>query len=410
MIASALHIATEAPPVATDIKRALLSFDRVYLLDPGDRDVIAGHLYMPVVMGMPVGMNRGPIKPLGKHRSYDSAFEALIEELRPAVDQGSVVVLGNTTVPSDRFFIGSPPLPEGAPDPFLVFRSYRAMSTHGEFVGAVCDGSGLERVGSELADLVPNGAEDGTINGVPVPFARYSQAQREEDNAFLSKLSVARLGMIAKCLGICHTRALEPLASTRGPASVIRLLQQRSHLAIQSVAEELHPLLGRVARLHGLVVEKYLDVAAVDAMPVDTLLKLRDRAWGVAGESREAFGSELLRIAQENPAPDAFERACREAIDDYLTKVSDWRHQLAKLGVRVAATVGTADALRNVDVLRELLAVPTIALVLLLGAGVLTLARETGPEVMDLVRSAAEKKRLPGYTVTGAYGGLLRRS
>ena len=96
MVRSAYLAPTETPIRSVDVKRALLTYDRVYIANPGDRDLIPPQSFM-MALGMPpfMGFNRGPVRPLGKSAKYDDTFDQLIDELDIARRDGCVEVVSN---------------------------------------------------------------------------------------------------------------------------------------------------------------------------------------------------------------------------------------------------------------------------------------------------------------------------
>jgi hypothetical protein len=87
---------TEAPNTARELKRALLTFDKVHIADPRDRDFFPPQAFA-IAMGMPpiFGFNMGPVRPLGKIPGYDNAFDRLMDEIDIARRQGLVDVISS---------------------------------------------------------------------------------------------------------------------------------------------------------------------------------------------------------------------------------------------------------------------------------------------------------------------------
>jgi len=54
MIYEALLVPHEAPPSLRDIKRALLTYDKVVMIDPADRELIPRNSFMTAIIGMPL--------------------------------------------------------------------------------------------------------------------------------------------------------------------------------------------------------------------------------------------------------------------------------------------------------------------------------------------------------------------
>ena len=84
-----------------EIKRALLTFDKVYLADPDDRELFPPQAFMTAI-GMPpiMGISVGPVRPIGKLPGYKPRWtvRAGIEELTRPVDaikhQAKTVTVG----------------------------------------------------------------------------------------------------------------------------------------------------------------------------------------------------------------------------------------------------------------------------------------------------------------------------
>jgi hypothetical protein len=75
MIYEALIAPHERSLTLREVKRALLTYDKVILIDPADRDMMPGNSFMSAIMGMPLfGMDIGPIRPMGKTLGYDEQF------------------------------------------------------------------------------------------------------------------------------------------------------------------------------------------------------------------------------------------------------------------------------------------------------------------------------------------------
>src|SRR5437660_12569919 len=99
----------ERPNTALEIKRALLSFDKIYIADPNDRDLFPPQAFMTAI-GMPplMGINTGPVRPLGKVPGYDSAFDKLMSDIDIARRQGLIDVIASyDRSMSDRATIGA---------------------------------------------------------------------------------------------------------------------------------------------------------------------------------------------------------------------------------------------------------------------------------------------------------------
>ena len=121
---SCIIVPTETPYDYNTIKRALLTYDKVQLFSPNDRDFIPPKSYLNVFsqwsggVSFPVNIPVGSILPLGKVENYDYSFERLLDDFASAVKQGALEVLSTTGKQND-FTIGFEALPEEHPNPFL---------------------------------------------------------------------------------------------------------------------------------------------------------------------------------------------------------------------------------------------------------------------------------------------------
>src|SRR5579884_1400445 len=100
MIYNALLAPKEHPPSLLEVKRALLSFDKVLLVSPDDRELFPPSFWMSVTTGLPafVGIPFGWVRPLGKVPGYDDAFSQIADQLRGPIQQGRVEVVSTYNV------------------------------------------------------------------------------------------------------------------------------------------------------------------------------------------------------------------------------------------------------------------------------------------------------------------------
>jgi hypothetical protein len=177
MIANALVLPTERPLRLIDVKRALLSYDSVYVPSPEDREIIPPNAFAAASSPMgffPIGMDSGPVRPLGKVANYDEVYERVIEECKPAIQQQKLHVMSAPQY-HKTMTIGAIPMPDDTPNPTFVYQTYRAMATNPDFVAAV--GRGLESLSplprDDVEQIAPSGADDSNlqfyIDGVPQP-------------------------------------------------------------------------------------------------------------------------------------------------------------------------------------------------------------------------------------------------
>lgn len=355
MIANTLIMPTERPPTARDVKRALLSFDKVFLTSPDDRELIPPNAYHMVSTGMPpiFGMSVGAVRPLGKIDSFDSEFDQMAQEATAAIEQDSLEIRSAPAY-NQGFTLGGVPMPEGIPNPRLTYLAYRSLVANPEMIAAVSRGlESLSPISLEkLDEIAPKGAEDGNVQlyinaqEVQAPFplkAAYPGfVTTEDERVVMTRLCHARLAALAKNLLICEMDGLIPFTSDIGIASVVQALDANTNEAIDAFVEDAseREVIKRLEWLQRVVVAEFIDPEIFDELTIKDVLKLRTKAWGKAGKARVALSKQLKTMALENPTFEQFREECRQALKNYQKERADLDHELAQLRIKAMSDVG----------------------------------------------------------------------
>ena len=98
---STLIIPTESPVAVDDIKRALITYEKVYLPSPDDRELIPPTSFMYAVSGGNpiasfIGLPMGPVRPLGKVDGYDDSFQKILTDCKDALAKNKIEVISTT--------------------------------------------------------------------------------------------------------------------------------------------------------------------------------------------------------------------------------------------------------------------------------------------------------------------------
>jgi hypothetical protein len=126
----------ERPNTALEIKRALLAFDKVYIADPNDRDLFPPQTFI-LAMGMPpiMGINTGPVRPLGKVPGYDNAFDKLMSDIDIARRQGLIDVISSyDRSTSDKTTIGAVLMGNYPLNPRIMLWGYRNIARDNDVI------------------------------------------------------------------------------------------------------------------------------------------------------------------------------------------------------------------------------------------------------------------------------------
>ena len=94
MIHDALIVPSECAPTSLDIKRALLSYNKVLIVSPSDRDLIPSRTF-GLALGMPpiMSWDMGPVMPMGKAPGYDNEIEELASTFGEAISEGALEII-----------------------------------------------------------------------------------------------------------------------------------------------------------------------------------------------------------------------------------------------------------------------------------------------------------------------------
>lgn len=281
------------------MKRALLTYDRVIMCDPSDRDLIPPNAWMTAIVGLPfIGMNVGAVRPMGKVARYDDATQMALDECKEAVDQQLLSVKGTYSQEHNASLtIGAVPLGGYPLDPRAVFALYRSMAQDQEFLWDACGLSGIEIVRGQgaNADLVLAGIGDVRINDIaPLPQLT-NPAVTPDIQAAATQIARARLASFIKYTGYCEAKTLVPILRH----DVYGVIAERvfNNCRVLLGQPDLDIASARATRVLQLCHEEYLIDKHLDALTVQEVLRLRTRAWGKQAAARERLFVSVRELA-----------------------------------------------------------------------------------------------------------------
>src|SRR5579872_612330 len=346
MIANGLLLQTEFPPLLDDIKRALLTYDHVYLYAPDDRDIMPSELYNAAAFGLPMGFGGVPVRPLGKVIDYDDAFQRTVEQCEAAFDQGCLSILPcaaphvDPTMQGARLVLGTPPTPPNQPNPQRLLGYYRALATLSSMVTGI--GRSLDALplltDANVERIAPKGIDDQKVTfevvgatqktSLPAVALYEGFAHTDDERVVLTRICLARLAALVRALAHCEMLGLQPYTTDVGYSSVLQQLSANARDAIVEATQDQEADIDAVAarllsRLHNLVMSEFIDQEAVHAMSVSEVLKLRSKSWGTAGEQREAMMRSLWLLSRNAKNSEDFDQACRTTLEEYRRARSD---------------------------------------------------------------------------------------
>lgn len=236
---SGFLIPTERPPTDIDIKRALLVFEQVHLLDPTDREMLPPEHFMFVSAGMRLFAGNTSALRLGKLRDYDSLFDQTLTVCRAAEHSGHLVVRERPKLMGNAVAIGGAPLPEGWPDSASTWNVFKHLSNDPELLKAALRGflSASEVVGQDAAELAPGGRAmkfalihepSNRLITAPLPEIDLPEVPNELVEIYRT-IAAARIGTLVKSLGMCDIAGLQPVALDNGINGILSEIQDKYH-------------------------------------------------------------------------------------------------------------------------------------------------------------------------------------
>lgn len=422
MIDSTLIIPTEKPYNPNHVKRALLTFDKVYLFSPDDRDIIPSNMYTRLTTGMPMGVPMGPVRPLGKSDNYDNDFERLIQDFDLAIKQESLSIL-KKPIEEQSMTIGGIPVPEDTPPPDFVFGNYRNLISNPEFISVVSRGidNSLLRTTKNIDNLAPSGQEDMSfdfyVNGQKI-IQTYQKAQfdgfcsSEEERAILTRVCHARLGFLMKSIGYCDMKGINAYTTDPGLAGTIQLLERNYQKVVKEAQtpDNILARLNNLNKLENLIFSEFIDEDVLNSLSLKDVLEFRSKAWGKANEGKYALKNTLREIALDNTDPDDFIKTCQIEIDKYIKERANYEHEVDKLKIRLLCNFGaiiTGSSL-GAPLLEQLIAAPSVGLMVGLGSAIAFIYGERRfPEILDILKKQEEFQSLKGYSLFKPYQNLV---
>ena len=426
MIANAYLLPIEQPPSLNDIKRALLSFDKIVVPSPDDRELIPPNIYQSIRTGMalPFGFPIGAVRPLGKVPTYNSEFQQVWESLAFARKQGTVEVRSAPKY-TTQMTIGATPIPENIPPPNKTYGIYRALVANPTMVTAIS--RGLDDLpflkAEELEELAPIGADDqdfqchingqATLSPYPQKSVYNGFVQEEAQRALLTRICHARLGTVAKSLLTCEKDELVPFTGDSGMAAAIQMLDAQKDRTVTNILEN-EPsdieLYKRLNWLQHVVVREFIDTETLEEMTVQQVLKLRTKAWGEANMARIELQNSLKLLALDTKDFDEFSARCRSEIKSYKKVQSALNHELMNFGIKTVSNIGmgvvkTVGLGAGGTILHKILAVGSPELALILG-GLYYTFKIGGDELIQLRnywKKKGEAEGSAGYALSRTY-------
>lgn len=344
---------SERPPTSLEIKRALLTYERVVIPDPDDRDYFPPHLLIPAVVaayGLPdiFGIDLGPVRPLGKIRNYDYDFDKLINEIDYARREGLIDVVStyDREISKGSLYVGGTPNSGYPLDTTIMLWAYRIICREQNILCSAVKQDPLLLGASEeeLDALAGNDCmADGKIaNKYELPLLD-SKIFENKNQVYYTKIARARIASAMKIIGYCASKELVPTFTNSHTHRIVSHMARRASQFVDRIAE-VDPYLALRNRVLQLVHDEYVNDSVLETLTIDEVLKLRTRAWGKQAQKRDSLLQSAADLAEECKSASDFDRAVLSKIRSYRDSwddvVSERRGLNFKVRCDLASTAG----------------------------------------------------------------------
>lgn len=342
MIYESLIAPHENPASLRGIKRALLTYDKVKIIDPDDRDVMPSNTFMSTIMGMPLfGMDIGPIRPMGKAVGYDDIFQKILDTCKPAIQQGLLEVVSTYRKEDTKgFSIGGVPTGGYPLNTQFVFWLYRKMSQDQSFLqSAIASNQRTLLSAMDVAEgLSVEGLGDGGINDIPALPLIENQSLDENQTKYITQIARARIAALIKYSGFCEMKNLVPVFPSDVYGGVVSNLLNNAQFVLSEVEED--PYWFKRNRVLELCHEEYLSNEALDNLTVDDVIKLRSVAWGTQAEARELLFESVGAISQNIEDNERFEKEAKSLVGGYKKVTDNLEAERTNLHFKIKCDIG----------------------------------------------------------------------
>ena len=419
MIPDALIVPSEYAPTSLDIKRALLSYNKVLIVSPSDRDLIPSRTF-GLALGMPpiMSWDMGPVMPMGKAPGYDNEIEELASTFGEAISEGALEIISTyNEISPGSMLIGTVGVDNYPLNPQAVFWIFRTMAADQELMQAVLDDQYLDSLSNrdDVLFLGLEGCGDGQINDIPRLPLIEKYYEDDDLRKAVSRICYARLGSVVKYVGYCQEKDVVPILPSRGYQNIVNHLLRNSSSIIRQNADPEESFWVRLNRMQRVIHEDLVDANILDDVQVKEILRLRDAKWRDTMTAKERLFESMRELALDSKNNDEFSEKTTKEIANYLSVAEGLESEWKKIRLKLTCEVGVASLAAAPKIVGEITQISNgigSAELILIAGGVwfLQQVKGLGTEIIQLQEREAKLKRGVGFGLTKAYPSLLRKS
>lgn len=419
MIPDALIVPSECAPTSLDIKRALLSYNKVLIVSPSDRDVIPSRTF-GMALGLPPIMSweMGPVMPMGKAPGYDNDIDELANIFKQAISEGALEIISTySEISPGSMLIGSVGIENYPLNPQAVFWIFRSMAADQALMRAVLEDNYLASLSNrdDVLALGLEGCGDGQINDIPGLPLIEDYHDDDDLRKAVSRICYARLGSVVKYVGYCQEKDVVPILPSEGYQNIVNRLLRNSSSIIQQSADPEDSFWVRLNRMQRVIHEDLVDARVLADSQVKEILRLRDARWRNTMTAKERLFESLRQLALDSNNDYEFSEKTTNEIAGYLAVAEDLESEWKKIRLKLTCEVGVASITAAPKIVGEITQISNgigSAELILIAGGVwfLQQVKELGSEIIQLQEREAKLKRGVGFGLTKAYPSLLKKS
>lgn len=348
MIYECLLAPHENPSSVRDIKRALITYDKIKIIDPSDRDLLPSNQFLRAAfpsMSNFLSINHGPVRPMGKALGYDDRFNKILEDFKPAVQQGLIETVSTYDQKiTDVGTIGYVPNGGYPLKVDYVLQLFRTMAKDQNFLHSAIvtnEKSLLEHMHiSEHISL--SGIGDGGINNNPalpnLLIPSYSEAQ----SIYISQIARARIGAFIKYAGFCHLKKLIPVFPSEVYGGIVKKLLTNTSTILSDIETNDNSLMLKNSRILEFYHEEFINDDILDKLSVTEVIKLRTKLWCKHAIARESLFDSINAISQEISDNSEFDKQAKSILEKYRKESVNLEMERGILKFKIKCDVGKA--------------------------------------------------------------------
>jgi len=344
MIYECLIVPSESPSSLLEIKKALLTYDKVKLVDPSDRDLLPSNSYQSIISGSPVfGFDMGAVRPMGKILGYDEKFERIVDECRPAINQGLIDVISTYNISETKnLSVGGVPMGGYPLDPSVVFQIYRSMVGEESFLRNAISYEKHNLIESlEFNDkLALSGIGDNRINdSSALPILNDGSIPKDK-RVLITNIARARLAATIKYAGFCESKEVVPVFHHDVYGKIISNIINNTRSVFSEDRDDRFWL--KKSRVLQLCHEEFMDDSKLETLSIEQIIRLRSKAWGVQAASRDELFASVSEVALEASNRPSFQQEAKKLIGKYRDESETLVRERANIGHMIKCDLGSS--------------------------------------------------------------------